>query len=239
MKLSISRSEIHIWKIDLDTIRYKPKTFLFLLSAEEIARCDQFVSQSNHYRYQVTHCMKRLILASYLDNDPQCLHFKLGKWGKPAIANQNALSLQFNISHSHNLILIAITAKDAVGLDVEYQAKKIPIESLAKLIFSPAEKISFSALKSQEEKEKAFFRSWTRKEAYLKAKGVGLMMEELSNIFVDMSEFPSNEWIKVSPLEKISWKLFPLHAGESYTASVVATAHQKNLFTYDANQLEI
>lgn len=235
-KLSISRSGLHIWRIDLDFIDYNSEKLLFLLSPEEVKRCGRFVFQRDRYCYQVTHGMKRLILANYLDCDPQGLRFEVGKRGKPAITHsQNLLNIQFNISHSHKLILIAVTVEDPVGIDVEYHAKGIAIENLGKIIFSPLENRFFSVLKCQRKKKEAFFRCWTRKEAYLKAKGIGLITD-LSSICVDMHELPASKWLTVSTFEEVAWKIFPLNVGRSYTSCVVTTA-QKKLSAYNANYL--
>lgn len=236
-RLSISQSEIHIWRVDLDCVNYNAEKHFSLLSSEEVKHCNQFVFLRDRYRYQVTHGMKRIILASYLDCDPQCLCFEAGKYGKPAITSlHNSLNIQFNISHSHNIILMAMTIENTLGIDIEYHLKKISIDNLSEFLFSPMEKQTFLALKSQPEKTEAFFRYWTRKEAYLKAKGIGLIAD-LSNISVDMHALPTDDWLKVSTLEKVEWKLFTLNVGQFYSASVVATSQQKELFSYDANFL--
>lgn len=237
VNLSISRSELHIWLVDLNNVNHPFNDLISLLSPEEIKRSERFKFERDQYRYQVTHNMKRLILANYLDCDPQCLHFKIESYGKPALANlQSPLKLQFNISHSRDLILIAITVEDSIGIDIEYNDKKRSIESLSETIFSPSEKKFFLTLKSQREKEEIFFRCWTRKEAFLKAKGIGLAVD-LANISVNLSEIAvTPDWLKISTVEQtelLNWKLFPLSIDNLYTAAVVATSFQKNLFTYD------
>lgn len=241
VKLSISRSELHIWRVDLNNISYQFKDLISLLSPEEIKRSEHFMFERDQYRYQVTHSMKRLILANYLDCNPQCLRFEIGSHGKPALDNlQNPFKIQFNISHSRDLILIAITVEDLIGIDVEYYDKKCSIEGLGEIIFSPSEKLFFSALNSKEEKKEAFFRCWTRKEAYLKAIGIGLT-QDLTSISVDLNKaVSSHDWLKISTLsqsEIIPWKLFPLDIDNYYIANVVATSFQKNLVCYKANEL--
>ncbi len=241
VKLSISRPELHIWRVDLNNVSYPFKDFISLLSPEEIERSECFVFDRDRYRYryQVTHSMKRLILANYLNCDPQCLRFEVGSYGKPALAKlRNLLNIQFNISHSRDLILIAITMEDSVGVDVEYYDKKRSIEGLGEIIFSPLEKLFFSALNNQEGKKRAFFRCWTRKEAYLKAIGIGLT-QDLTSISVDLNESVSSpDGLKISTQSQSinSWKLFPLDI-DNYIANTVATSFQKTLFFYKANEL--
>lgn len=240
-KLSISRSELHIWRISLDDVNHQLKYLISLLSQEERKRSKRFIFERDQHRYQVTHSMKRLILANYLDGNPECLRFEVGNHGKPALDNlRNSLKVQFNISHSHNLILIAITMEDLIGIDIEYYDKKCSIEGLGEIIFSPSEKIFFSALNSQEEKKEAFFRCWTRKEAYLKAIGIGLT-QDLTSISVDLNKaVSSQDWLKISTLrqsEIMPWRLFPLDIDNYYIASAVAASFQKNLVYYEANEL--
>ncbi len=169
VQLSISRSELHVWQVNLDNINYQHKYLISLRSSEEIKRSKRFIFDRDRHRYQITHSMKRLILANYLNCDPKYLKFELGKQGKPSLTElQNYLNIQFNISHSHRLILIAITAEDSIGIDIEYNVKGISVANLSEIIFSSEEKIIFSTLQSEQEKTQAILRCWTRKEAFLK-----------------------------------------------------------------------
>nr|WP_246562596.1 4'-phosphopantetheinyl transferase superfamily protein [Rickettsiella endosymbiont of Dermanyssus gallinae] len=89
-------------------------------------------------------------------------------------------------------------------------------------------------------KKEAFFRCWTRKEAYLKAEGMGLT-DFLSNISVDMSEFPTDDCVEILALNKkenLHWKLFPLHVDKFYTAAVVSTHYPKRLVGYTVNYIK-
>lgn len=239
-KLSILRSELHVWRIDLNNVNYLPNDLSSLLSSEEIKRMEHFKFERDQHRYQVTHSMKRLILANYLACDPQCLFFDVGSYGKPSLASlQNSFNIQFNLSHSHHLILLAVTLEDSIGIDIEYCNKKFSIEGLSEIIFSPHEKLFFSALNYEEEKKEVFFRCWTRKEAYLKAIGMGLT-QDITNISVDLNkEVSPDNWLKtstLSPLEIMEWKLFPLDIDNYYMANAVTSSFQKNLFCYNANE---
>ncbi|MFZ0219965.1 MAG: 4'-phosphopantetheinyl transferase superfamily protein [Candidatus Aquirickettsiella sp.] len=240
VRLSISRSELHVWRINLDNINYQLKHLISLLSPGEIKRAKQFIFARDRHRYQITHSMKRLILANYLDCDPKCLKFELGKQGKPSLTElQNHLNIQFNISHSHRLILIAITAEDSIGIDVEYKATGISVASLSEIIFSREEIIIFSTLQNEQEKEQAIFRCWTRKEAFLKACGIGLMIN-IANITVDRNKFPE-DCIKISThhdqVHTLPCKFFTLDRNDYYIVVVVMGTFKKKLFYYDAVSL--
>jgi len=225
------QSELHIWRFEL-SFEYTPyEKWISILSMEELQRAKNFYFEKHYYQYLATHIIKRLILAKYLDISPKLLEFEKGQWGKPALLKtRNSKSIQFNISHSHNLLLVAVTKEDLVGIDVEYHAEKTQIKSLNKAVFSPSEKNFFLKLRDQE-KTKAFFRCWTRKEAYLKALGIGMSIN-----LVDINEFPAENWIKISEKEIVKWKLFPFDAANLYTAAAVAK-FPKHLLGYDAMYL--
>lgn len=241
VKVSVSRSELHIWRINLGNVNYQFKYLISLLSSEEIKRAKRFIFEHDSYRYQVTHSMKRLILANYLDCNPQDLHFEIGSYGKPEIMKlQNPLKIQFNSSYSRNLILVAVTVEDSIGIDIEYNGRELLIENLSEALFSPLEKKFFESLNSQQEKKEVFLRCWTRKEAYLKAIGIGLI-DDLTSISVDLNKnVSSHDWLKISRFsqsEIIAWKLFSLDIDSYYIANVVATSFQNNLFYYKANEI--
>lgn len=242
-RICISRAELHIWRLDLGSGSSRYEKLIPILSLDEIQRAKTFVFKKDYEQYLATHIIKRLILSNYLNISPKLLKFEKNQWGKPGLSKtQNSRNVQFNISHSHNLVLIAVSIEDAVGIDVEYHAKKISIESLGRIIFSPLEKSFFLSFKSQQKRKELFFRCWTRKEAYLKARGIGLTMD-LSNISVDLNEtVKSVDWLKNLTSEQpevIEWKLFPLEIENFYTAAVVATSFQEHLLSYGAEYLTV
>jgi 4'-phosphopantetheinyl transferase len=237
--LLANRSELHVWQIGLDIKQPLYTLLTSLLSPREIHDANTFIFEEEFRRYQISYGFKRLVLAKYLNIPPKTLNLEKSKCGKPFISHlQNSLNIQFNLSHSHNLILMVVTIQDAVGIDVEHHIKELSEEILINTIFSANERLFFSNLIDEKERKKVFYRCWTRKEAYLKAQGVGLI-SDLKSISVDLNEFPSNPWITIpnNPEMKTSWKLFPLNLGELYTASIVATPNQKHIIYYTANYL--
>ena len=235
IKLCLSRSKIHVWKIYLDYTRSETKNHSDLLSEQEYKKLNSFQFQKDRFCYSITHCMKRRILAHYLNESPEKLNFTLNKQGKPSISErQNWLNIQFNISHSYQFILMALTIKDPIGIDIEYHDKNTPIDTVSKFICSPSEKHFLDKLPNQQEKTKAFFRCWTRKEAYLKATGFGLS-DSLFNLSVDINEIPKNNWLKISKGKKeknVAWKLFPLNIHKHYSAAIVCANYLKHLLLY-------
>ncbi len=155
--LCISRKECHVWKVDLRAVN-KENFQLDILSEDEQKRLSSFKFAKDRFRYGVTHFLKRWVLASYLNERPENLLFTREKYGKPAISpHKNWPNLQFNISHSNQLILLGVTVEDPIGIDVEYHSNNISVENLSEFIFSPLERSYFSKLASQQEKKRLFF----------------------------------------------------------------------------------
>ena len=145
-----------------------------LLTAEELGRADRFRFATDRRRFLVARGMLRLIVGRYLDRDPGLISFCQNAQGKPALDDPSGPhSLRFNLSHSHELILYAISHEREVGVDVEHMRPDFPALEVAARFFSPAEVQALSALDAAGRAE-VFFAWWTAKEAYAKAQGHGL-----------------------------------------------------------------
>jgi len=125
--------------------------------------------------------MTREILADYLQQNPAEIALEVGEHGKPFIKNN---PLHFNVSHSGDYFLMGVTRESAVGVDIECARPNRDFLALAKRFFTPSE---FAAIQSDKNPVAAFYRCWTRKEAFIKAAGLGLSFG-LSNFEVDVSE---------------------------------------------------
>jgi 4'-phosphopantetheinyl transferase len=116
----------------------------------------------------------RVLLGRYLETEPKEVRFTYGLFGKPALADEHATSrLRFNASHSHELAVYAFAWEHEIGVDVEYVKTDFASEDIARHFFSAYEVATLMAL-PEAERGPAFFRCWTRKEAYIKAIGSGL-----------------------------------------------------------------
>lgn len=115
----------------------------------------------------------RRVLAGLLGSHPAVVEFEYSPFGKPALAGQHRAEVHFNVSHSHDLALIAASRGHAVGIDVEQLRPDFASEDIARRFFSPSERDALAQLPA-EMRVDAFFRCWTRKEAFVKAIGEGL-----------------------------------------------------------------
>lgn len=172
--LTLASGEVHVWRarLDLDPAALMP--MIERLSLDELARAERFHSSVHRNRFIAAHGNLRVLLARYLGTLPGSLIFSLNAHGKPSLMPvDGAADLRFNLSHSQDAAVFAFALGREVGVDLERIRPSKNERALAKRFFSPSE---VGALESLPESEqlRAFFRCWTRKEAYIKARGGGL-----------------------------------------------------------------
>lgn len=217
--LSLGEDEVHAWRVSVDASAGDLPSLQAVLSAEEIAKARRFVFERDRTRSLVTHSVLRILCGRYVQTSPSLLHFTLNKYGKPALASPD-LPLQFNLSHSANLVLYAFAWRRHLGVDVEYMRSNINYEELAGFCFSPCEKETLQGL-SQEKKHQAFYNCWTRKEAYIKARGMGLSLP--LDLF-DVSLLPGEEAAllgsREDPGEVQRWSMCQLEPGADYAGAL-------------------
>ena len=162
--------QVHVWVANLDpgSAAWPPR-FAATTEAER-ERASRFHRRADGDRYLAAHGALRLLLASYLTCDPLGLRFAVTENGRPFLENE---PLQFNLSHSGDLALIAVAWSRQVGVDVE-QVRPMPdLESVAARVCTPGELATLAGL-ADPQRERAFFAMWTRKEALAKATGEGI-----------------------------------------------------------------
>jgi 4'-phosphopantetheinyl transferase len=173
--LELLPGEVHVWRARLNQEQIEISEFCPLLTEEEQLRASQFRSPDDSKRFVLSRVMLRDVLLRYpaiaKDHPPVLC---TGPKGKPHLQRvPGGLNLEFNLSHSHSLLMLAITRDRRIGIDVEHLSRIPGYETIAARYFSPSE---YRALLSvpQEERNNAFLSIWTRKEAYIKARGDGL-----------------------------------------------------------------
>lgn len=163
---------IHVWSLVLSTARIDE--LLPLLAEDEHVRAREFIFQKDHDRYVAVRGWLRRLCGAYLQEDPAALRFRYGAAGKPALAaNIGDIDLRFNVSHTHDLALLAFSLGREVGVDVEYIDGQVDVVDLARTCFSDEEQHVFHSYTGDPQLA-LFFQYWTSKEAYIKALGEGL-----------------------------------------------------------------
>jgi 4'-phosphopantetheinyl transferase len=167
--VSIVSGEVHVWRGLLEEGAGFPAE---TLSNEELQRGQRFLREEHRRRFCQARAFLRRILAYYLRIDPALIRFREGPHGKLYL-NSSLQQLQFNVSHSRDLALYAVTVGQEVGIDIEWMNPEVEIQPLVSRFFTPQEQQAFAALPTDQQLT-AFYHLWTRKEAYLKAQGWGL-----------------------------------------------------------------
>jgi 4'-phosphopantetheinyl transferase len=164
--------QVDVFWTNLDAAANALPAWLALLDSNEGARATRFRFERDRHRYIACHGILRLLLSRYADRAPAALRFDVTGYGKPALSNSE---LRFNISHSHQLALFAISRDVTVGCDVEWHDERFLAENIPEHFFSPAEVAELNTV-PQANRVTAFFAGWTRKEAYIKARGLGMSL---------------------------------------------------------------
>lgn len=171
--LSLEENEVHLWQVALDG---RPADiFEAFLSPDELAQANRFHFVNDRDHFVVARGLLRNLLAAYLGLNCANLRFSYGAKGKPFLLLDNQTQINFNISHSHGRAAFAFSRGRELGIDIEYVKDDFDVELIASRFFSRAEVLSLRTVPADFRKQ-AFFNCWTRKEAYIKARGEGLSM---------------------------------------------------------------
>jgi 4'-phosphopantetheinyl transferase len=174
--LALARDEVHVWRASLDQAPAQIQSFLPKLAADERARAARFHFERDRDHYTVARGVLRSILGRYLNRAPESLSFCYGPHGKPSLAREsNGATIRFNLSHSHGLALFAIAHGRELGIDLERIRCDLAVLEIAERFFSREEAARLRAFPG-ESRHREFFRCWTGKEAYVKARGEGLSL---------------------------------------------------------------
>jgi 4'-phosphopantetheinyl transferase len=162
-------NDVDVWVADLDALPPTPEDWS-VLSPDEAERAHRFRFDRHRNRFVRCRALLRQLIAEKTGGDAAAIAFRYGNYGKPEVDG-----IHFNVSHSENLAAIALTHDRPVGIDVEAIDVTREVLPLARTAFSPAERAAIAAMTS-EQQIAAFFRGWTRKEAYLKLLGTGFSL---------------------------------------------------------------
>jgi 4'-phosphopantetheinyl transferase len=225
-QLALPEDEVQLWRVDLEAIGADESRWQMVLSADESTRAARFHFSRDRQRFVASRALLRIILAGYLATDASSLSFSYSKNGKPALGPAHAGSdLTFNVSHSGGIALFAFTRQREIGVDVEQVRGDFDVEAIARRFFSAREQKQLADLQN-EKKFEAFFRCWTRKEAYIKATGEGLSLP-LHQFDVSILPDASEALLSTRPDNSVAalWSLREIPAGPGYVAALCVSGH--------------
>ena len=207
-------SGAEIWLADLDAA---PGEGQNLLSEDERVRAGRFVFDVHRRRFVACRAWLRTRLAARLECAPESLRFEYGPAGTPSLAGGGAL--RFNVSHSDRYALLGMTDGAEIGVDIERLRPLKDMDALAERVFSAGERAALAAVPADRRTD-VFFAGWTRKEAYIKARGEGIGL--LAAIEVALLPGSPPRLIRVDgrPEELQRWSLEPLSPVSGFAAAV-------------------
>lgn len=214
-------SRLHVWSFRLDQPVPITAQLERVLSTSEKETAYQFVVERDRRRFVVAHGRLRQILSRYTDAAPEQLTFGRGTHGKPFLSHESrGDSVSFNLSRSQSVGLCAVAYGQEVGADVEWIRPLDGLETLVNRFFSPLEKEDWQHLEEGQRLE-AFFRYWTCKEAYVKARGDGLTLPlNRFDVAFSPSAPPRLARIQGDATEAANWHLQTLTPATGYRAAV-------------------
>ncbi len=226
-----SKDEVHVWYEDFSLLpAVEINQNLQILSLDEVQKSQRFRFEKDRKNYVNARSWLRIIIGKYLLTSPDLLRFGYGAQGKPWLMNEggNPHSLQFNLSHSEGVVICALAWEKAVGIDVEALRYEDSYDKVAESFFSKNERLALQAI-APELQQIAFFNGWTRKEAYLKARGDGLTFP-LDEFDVSLnSDQPELLSVHHFPQEHQRWTLYHLNPKPQYIGALAVEGKPDNL----------
>ena len=213
----LAPGDIHLWQAPLTAAAGELASLERLVSGEERSRADAFRFVADRERFLAARGGLRRLLAGYLGADPARLRLAAETHGQPYVAGGAAGDLMFNLSHSGDMVLYAITRGRHVGVDIEKIHHDLDIDGLAARLYTPAERATLDRL-SGDDRTVAFLTLWTRKEAILKAVGTGL------TVAPHLIEAIPGHVVRVSAPElPTAWSVGGVVTAPGYCAAVAVT----------------
>lgn len=215
--LCLDRNMVAIWQVALEAEQALLQRLFALLDPSEQQRAKRFYRPCDQQHFTVARGVLRCLLGAYTGQPPETLKFAYLLHGKPVLQEH---TVQFNVSHSHGQALYAFATQARLGVDLEYEDRAVEWPALSERFFARAEHQAILGC-SPEDQKAAFFRCWTRKEAYVKAHGDGLL-RGLQQFEVSVGEQAKLLADHDAPEQCQSWQMQGLHLpGLAFQAALV------------------
>ncbi len=242
LNLDGTNSEIHVWDFVFNECPYDTSKIVEVLSPDEVERANRFKRVNDRNRYVFSYANLRVILGLYLNVPPASLQFEKNSFGKPYICGEsNPQGLCFNMSHTGNVVMLAISLKHEVGIDIEKVREFDKLDNVAYNFLSSCEADYYNTL-SKEKKKQFFFLSWVRKEALIKAQGKGVG-ENLSHSTVSQFSGAEKKWppptVSVVDEKKIRWSLQDVSVAQDYFGACCVEGVECYIIPHHCNYHEL
>lgn|SRR2546423_4482922 len=217
----LSTNEVHVWRASLMRREEEMVTLLRSLSEDELRRAYRFRFPRDQARFIAARGILRGILGRYLHTPPECVRFGYNAYGKPELLDEEeGARLRFNLSHAGRVALFAVASEREVGVDVETIRDDFACAEVAARFFSRREVEALAGLPARSF-VRAFFNCWTRKEAYVKARGMGLSLPlDCFDVSLAPGEPTALLGTRGDEPEATHWSLREIEVGATHVAAV-------------------
>ncbi len=227
----LADNQVHVLQTLLDRPESEVSHWERLLAPHERQRADRFHFRRDRLRYIVGRGTLRLLLAEYLAVGPGEVRLWYTSHGKPELSGEmSEAGLRLNVAHSGPLALFAFARRGAVGVDVEYRRPDLSWRELAERYFAPREVAELNTV-PVEQQQQAFYAGWTRKEAYMKALGLGMALP-LDRFAVSLTPGRPAELLSAEhdPDQLGRWQMWHLDPAPGYAGALVAEGQNRALW---------
>jgi len=193
---------------------------------DEKNRAERFKFDIHRKRFIASHGFVRAVLAKYLSVKANEIEYFKGEQGKPFLSDSNQNKLQFNLSHTQDVAILAVTKSAAVGIDIEHKDRKTDWKGICKRFFTEPEQQALFSLPDKHQRN-TFFDLWTRKEAYMKVLGTGLSLSPTDftlTVFPEKPALIQHHSTKFAPLEQLAFSSIDLPESFSAYSATLAIA---------------
>jgi 4'-phosphopantetheinyl transferase len=223
VQLQLGEGGIHLWRGEFRPDPNRPRDFTPELDEAEGLTAGRFLRRSDQERYAFAHHMLRSILGRYTGCRPRRLRFSLTPYGKPWLADPAAAAgIHFSLSHSRDVVLVALSRSCEIGVDVEYIRPLAELEALVGSVCSARERAGLAGLPAAH-RPLAFFKLWTLKEAFTKAIGLGLSYPLPDvEILARPEEMAAGRPVRILAKTHPGWRGLLLNVGPDYCGALAA-----------------
>jgi 4'-phosphopantetheinyl transferase len=215
-ELGLENNEVHLWLITVPTELDFLPSYRLCLTGEERTRADRFHFPQDRARFTLGRGALRKLLMRYSATTE--ISLAANEYGKPHLT-QPASSLQFNVAHSGDLVLLGFSRGRPIGVDIERLRPDFATTDVAQRFFAPDEAAVLAAL-PRPDRVDGFFNCWTRKEAYIKARGLGLSLPLHSFSVAFASGAPAGlTRVADDPAAPQRWTIMDLQTSQDYAAA--------------------
>ncbi len=227
--VQLGRDEVHLWHVALD--EHSAESLQPLLNADESARASRFHFARDRNHFTVARAALRKLLSTYLQIDAAEVHLSYGEMGKPFLEGHDG-DISFNLAHAGGRALYGFSRGRDLGVDLELIREDFTGEDIARRFFSTTEVVALQSVPAELRKD-AFFNCWTRKEAYIKARGEGLSMP-LDCFDVSLAPGEPAALLKnhEDEGELTRWEMRSIPVAEGFVAAIVVEGHDWELKTF-------